>query len=223
MKRGDGSRVAFVFNCGYYLCLKDKYTLLYANEWDIMQLDDEGGEVVGYFKKDEVQDERLVNTRNKIYAELYILVSMICGISVTVKYFIYGFDIEHIITELILLFIGGMYFLYRSVRLGVFSAEIELHDRKNKWSMKKKNLVMSVGLGVGIALVMGINSSVQYADGVQQSIYYFFITGFASLMIYLPFLVIVLVLGNEAAKRKSDRVMNKMLDNDEFGDDDEKH
>ena len=178
---------------------------------------------MGFFNKSQVKDERVVNIRNKIYAEIYVLVATICTISVIVKYFIYGYNLEYVMTELTILFLGGIYFLYRSVTLGIFSAEVELHDRKNKWSTKKKNLIMSVGLGIGIALAMGINSAVQYADGVQQSIEYFFLVGFVSLMIYLPFLIIVLVAGNEYAKRKSDNVMNKMLDDDEFGDDNEKH
>ena len=176
-----------------------------------------------FFNKSQVKDERVVNTRNKIYAEIYFLVAAICTISVIVKHLIYGVNMEYVITELTILFLGGIYFLYRSVMLGVFSAEVELHDRKNKWSTKKKNLFISVGLGIGIALVMGINSAVQYADGVQQRIEYFFLVGFVSLMIYLPVLVGVLVTGNEIAKRKSDNVMNKMLDDDEFGDDNEKH
>ncbi|WP_087974787.1 DUF6773 family protein [Oceanobacillus rekensis] len=178
---------------------------------------------MGFFKKSQVKDEWVINTRNKIYAEVYVLVVVLCSISAIVKYFVYDLNMEHVLTELIILITVGIYYLYRSIRLGIFSAEVELHDRKNKWSMQKKNLFMSVGLGIGIALFMGINSSVRYADGVQQSIYYFLITGFGSLMIYLPFFVVILVAGNEMAKRNSDRAMNKMLDNDEFGDDDEKH
>ena len=178
---------------------------------------------MGFFKKSKVKDEWVTNTSNKIYAEIYVLVVLICSISAIVKYFIHGNNMEHILTELIILITSGIYFLFRSVRLGIFSAEVELHDRKNKWPMQKKNLFMSVGLGIVIALFMGINSSVRYADGIQQSVSYFFITGFGSLMIYLPFFVTLLVIGNEIAKRKSDQNINKILDNDEFGDNDEKH
>lgn len=176
-----------------------------------------------FSKKNRMQDEWVVHTRNKIYAELYVLVVIICNISAILKYFVYGLSIEHVLTELLILFACGVYYLYRSVRLGLFSAETELHDREHKWSRQKKNLFGGIGLGVGIALVMGVNSAVQYAEGTQQSIYYFFLTAFASLMIYLPFFVVVLVVGNEMAKRKSDRIMNNMLDQDEFGNDDEKH
>lgn len=176
-----------------------------------------------FLRKSQVKDERLINNKNKIYAEIYVLVVVICIISAVVKSFIYDFNFEHVITEFIILITGSIYFMYRSVRLGVFSAEVELHDRQNRWSTQKKNLLIGIGLGVGIALVMGINSAVQYADGVPQSIHYFFLVGFIALMIYLPFFVVVLVVGNEIAKRKSDHVMNKMLDIDEFGDDNEKH
>ncbi len=113
--------------------------------------------------------------------------------------------------------------MYRSASLGIVSAEIEMHDRKSKWSHQKKNLFSSLILGIGIALVFGINSAVQYAEGVNQSIYYFLLTTFVSLIIYIPFFLIFLVVGNETLKKKSDKAINKMLDDNEYGDNDEKY
>ena len=176
-----------------------------------------------FFKKSVTQDERVFNIKNKIYAEIYMLVIVICGISALVKHYVYDLNIEHMFTEFIILIAGAIYYMFRSVMLGVFSAEVELHDRKSKRSMHQKNLIYSIAFGIGIALFMGINSAVRYAEGPGQSMEYFFITAFASLMFYLPFFVIILVVGNGIAKRKSDKVMSKMLDDDEFGDDDEKH
>ncbi|WP_217586280.1 DUF6773 family protein [Lentibacillus saliphilus] len=173
---------------------------------------------MGLFKKRAVQDERVVNMKNKIYAELYILILVICAASVVIKRFVYEPGFEHISTELTILIAGGLYYTYRSAKLGVFSAEVELHDRQSKWSMQKKNLVMSIGLGVVIALAFGINSAVQYAEGFAQSVYYFLLTAFGSLMIYLPVFIMLLVVGSELAKRKSEREIDKML-----GDDDEKY
>ncbi|MUV37565.1 hypothetical protein JNUCC1_01371 [Lentibacillus sp. JNUCC-1] len=180
---------------------------------------------MGIFKRKKNEDERIVNVRNKIYAELYIVVIVICMSSIIIKQFVYDMSTEHnrIYTELIILIGGGVYYLFRSARLGIYSAEVELHDRTSKWSMRKKTLVISIALGIGMALAFGINSAVQYADGVGQSIYYFFMVAFVSLMIYLPFFIIILVVTNEVAKRKSDEVVDKMLDDDESGDDDEKH
>ena len=174
------------------------------------------------FKKANVKDERITNIKNKIYAEIFILVIVICGISSFVKGTIYDMGIESIITELSILFISGVYYLYRSTRLGVVSAEVEMHDRKSKWPQKKKNLVYGIILGVGIALFLGINSAVRYAEGVGQSIYYFFLVAIVSLIFYLPFFLFVLVVGHDVAKKKSDEAIDKMLD-DESGDDDEKY
>lgn len=176
---------------------------------------------MGLFKKSGIKDERITNTKNKIYAEIHILVMVIAVVSVIFKYFFYNLGIESVTTELLILFLSGVYYVYRSTRLGVFSAEIEMHDRESQWPQQKKNLVASITLGVVIALVFGTNS-VQYADGVLQRIYYFFLTALVSLMIYLPFFLIFIVGGNEILKRNSEKSIDRML-HDESGDNDEKH
>lgn len=174
-------------------------------------------------KKSKFKDERLANLKNKIYAEIYILVMVIIGISTVAKYFIYDMGIQGITTELAIAFISGVYYTYRSTRLGVISAEVEMHDRESKWTRQKKNLFTGIILGILIALFFGINSAVQYAEGPGQRIYYFSLVSIVSLMIYLPLFLVVLVLGNDILKKKSDKAVNKMLDADESGDRDEKY
>ncbi|SFE58276.1 DUF6773 family protein [Alteribacillus iranensis] len=175
------------------------------------------------FLNSKIQDERVLHTKYKIYSEIYILVIIICGISALLKRYVYDLTIEHMFTEFIILLAGAIYYVVRSVMLGIFSADVEMHDQKSKHSMRKKTLIYSVVFGLGIALFMGVNSAVRYAEGPGQSIEYFFITAFGSLMIYLPFFVIILVVGNEVGKRMSDKAVNKMLDADDSGDNDEKH
>ncbi|MCH4825398.1 DUF6773 family protein [Planococcus halocryophilus] len=175
-----------------------------------------------FYKKTKFEDERLTNIKNKIYAEVYILIIVFLSISIVLKYFIYNLGAQSITTELIILFVSGIYSAYRSTKLGLFSAEIEMHDRKSKWSRQKKNLFASIILGVGIALFFGINSAVQYAEGTLQSIHYFLLTTLVSLMMYLPFFLIFFVLGNEVLKKNSENSINKMFD-DESGDSDEKY
>lgn len=175
------------------------------------------------YKKKAFEDERITIIKNKIYAEIYIVVVVISFISIILKYFIYNLGPSSIATELTILIASGVYYLYRSASLGIVSAEVEMHDSTSKWSKRKKNIISSIALGVGIALVFGINSAVQYAEGVNQSITYFLLTTFVSLLIYLPFFLIFLVVGNETLKNKSDKAINKMLDDEESGDIDEKY
>ncbi|EIM05376.1 hypothetical protein A1A1_16680 [Planococcus antarcticus DSM 14505] len=177
---------------------------------------------MGLYKKSNLKDERITNIKNKIYSEIHILVMVILSISVVLKYFFYNLGAESIATELFIFFASGVYSIYRSTKLGVFSAEIEMHDRKSKWSKQKKDLFLSITLGIVIALGFGINSAVRYADGTSQSISYFLLTTFASLLIYLPFFLIFVVGGNEVLKKNSEKSINKMLD-DEPGDYDEKY
>lgn len=178
---------------------------------------------MSFYKKTNIQDERIINIKNKIYAEIYILVVAITSISFILKYFMYDLGTQSVATELTILVVTSIYYTYRSTRLGLVSAEIEMHDRKSKRSQQKKNLIASITLGVGIAIIFGINSAVQYAEGLNQSINYFLVTALVSLLIYLPFFIIFIVVGNNALKKESDKSINRILDEDESGDNDEKY
>lgn len=181
---------------------------------------------MGLFKKKKQEDEWVTQTRNKIYAEVYILVIAICGISIVVKFFINAYAANLQLRndiEIIILLASAFYYLHRSVRLGIFSAEAELNDRKSKWSRQTKNIFLSIAAGFGIAVFMGLNSAVNYGEGTEQSIYYFFMVMIVTLIIYVPVMLIIFVVGNGMAKRESDRVMDDMLKDDSNGEDDEKY
>jgi len=140
-------------------------------------------------------DERIENIRNKIFKEMYYVVMTICLISVFFKMYKFGIGesalMEEAILELVILIVGGVYFLARSIFLGVFWDEVEIHDRTSKTPMSKKTIFRSVGLAFLIAIIMGINSAVSYADSTSQGLWYFIQVLFVSLMIYLPILLIL--------------------------------
>ena len=140
-------------------------------------------------------DERIENIRNKIFKEMYYVVMTICLISVFFKMYKFGIGesalMEEAILELVILIVGGVYFLARSIFLGVFWDEVEIHDRTSKTPMSKKTIRRSVGLAFLIAIIMGVNSAVSYADSTSQGFWYFILVLFVSLMIYLPILLIL--------------------------------
>ena len=140
-------------------------------------------------------DERIENIRNKIFKEMYYVVMTICLISIFFKMYKFGIGesalMEEAILELVILIVGGVYFLARSIFLGVFWDEVEIHDRTSKTPMSKKTIFRSVGLAFLIAIIMGINSAVSYADSTSQGFWYFIQVLFVSLMIYLPILLIL--------------------------------
>ena len=140
-------------------------------------------------------DERIENIRNKIFKEMYYVVMTICLISVFFKMYKFGIGesalMEEAILELVILIVGGVYFLARSIFLGVFWDEVEIHDRTSKTPMSKKTIRRSVGLAFLIAIIMGVNSAVSYADSTSQGFWYFIQVLFVSLMIYLPILLIL--------------------------------
>ena len=169
---------------------------------------------MGLFKRKMV-DERVQNIQNKIYREIYNIVSIICFISLIVKTVIFELGIEHVATELIVLTVSGIYYCYRAMYTGVLSEEVEIHDANSKLRYSTKTIFIGIFTGVVIALAMGLNSALNYADSNAQAIEYFFMVFFVSLLIYVPFLALFLFIGHQSAVKKSQQVNDKMLKDDE--------
>ena len=76
--------------------------------------------------------------------------------------------------------------------------------------------IIGIGIGAAIGIVLGIifgfNSALNYADGTVQAIYYFVLTFATTVMMYTPFLFIILCVPYIVAKKKSELVNKKMLE-----------
>lgn len=171
---------------------------------------------MGFWNK-KIVDERVYNTQNKIYREIYILTLIIVIVSIGVKFYRFGVSMESVATEMVILICASLYYGFRSAQLGVFSDEVELHDANSKFSYSTKQLIVGIGLGLIIALFMGVNSAYQYADSSAQAIEYFFIVFIVSLMIYVPFYLLLLFGAYKSALNKSQKVNRKMLEDDDAG------
>ncbi|MBO0959920.1 hypothetical protein J1P26_09295 [Neobacillus sp. MM2021_6] len=139
----------------------------------------------------KVTDERIENIRNKIFKEMYYLIMVICFISIGIKVFKYGVDTKLMVLELVILFFGGVYYLIRSIFLGVYWDEVEMHDRTSKTTMGSKTIFSSIGLALVMAIMIGVKSAVSYADGRAQGIWYFAMVSFASIVIYVPIFLLL--------------------------------
>lgn len=157
--------------------------------------------------KGKQMDERVVNTQNKIYKEIYTLIMLICLLSVIVKFVAMGTDTS-VITEVVIMLASSLYYLIRSVSLGVYSDAVEVHDRSNKFKMSTKNIVAGSAFGLGLALFFGLRSATLYADGTMQSLWYFILVFAVSLMIYVP-VFLLLTFGLHTAANKASTNVNK--------------
>ncbi len=169
---------------------------------------------MGLFKR-KYRDERVTVEQNKIYREIYILIYLICLGSVAYKFVNFGFEIEHVVTEMIIFLVAGIYYGIRSTQKGLFTSEVEMHDNRSKWSYQTKNIVYGVVFGVLIALFFGFNSAFRFADSTSEAVSYFFITFGASMMFYIPFLVVFIVVSYSIAKNRSDKAIEKQLEDEE--------
>ena len=170
--------------------------------------------IMGLFKR-KIVDERVQNIQNKIYREIYYIVSIFCVISLLSKRFIYGQGTEHVATEIIILIVCGVYYTIRAMYSGVLSEEVEIHDANSKVRFSTKTAFIGIACGVVIALSMGLNSAINYADSNAQAIEYFFMVFLISLIIYAPFLAIFLYITHQSAVKKSKQINDKMLEDDE--------
>ena len=110
----------------------------------------------------------------------------ICLGSFFLKVFLFDVGAKGVVLELLIILVSGVYYLARSIFLGVYWDEVELHDRNSKVPMSNKTIFTSVGLSLLIAIIMGINSAVNYADSTSQGLWYFVLVLLVSIAIYLP-------------------------------------
>lgn len=144
-----------------------------------------------FFKRTKkITDERVEHVRNKIYKEMYHVILAICLVSALFKLYKYGAGSGELYLEFVILVAGGLYYLARSIFLGVFWDEVEMHDRTSKTPMSRKTILGSVIFALIISIIMGVNSAVSYADGSSQGVWYFVLVSFVSVMIYLPILLL---------------------------------
>ncbi|GAB6929079.1 hypothetical protein JCM10914A_30620 [Paenibacillus sp. JCM 10914] len=165
-----------------------------------------------WFKKHSAEDERIVNLKNKIYKEVYILIMIICSISVIIKSFALH-PTESVWLELLIMLSGSIYFGIRSVALGIYSDEVEVHDQRNKMSFSKRTALWGLAIGIILALYFGIRSAVLFGnDNSSTEIKYFFMVFFVSLILYIPLFVGV----NLVIHHGANRVSQKMSQNDQL-------
>jgi len=157
-------------------------------------------------------DERVKNLQNKIYKEVCVLIMIVCSISILIKFFQLGVSLDNVLTEWLIIFISSAYYYVRTAYLGILTDEIEVHDSNSKVKFGTKNVLFGVVFGLVFALVFGLNSAFNYADSTQQAIEYFVVVFLVSLIIYVPLLAGVMSLTYKAAKKKSDQVVQKNLE-----------
>ena len=161
--------------------------------------------------KKKTVDERIENTKNKIYKEVYIVIMVICVISIGVKYYLYGTTAKQLITELLVMFLSALYYGIRSVWLGIYIDEIEVHDRTSKLPLRTKNIIIGLVGGVAMAIFFGIRSSIVYGNSSNR-LWYFITVFIVSIMMYCPFLVAITVIGDSAARKASKKITQKHED-----------
>ncbi|MCD5324356.1 MULTISPECIES: DUF6773 family protein [Pontibacillus] len=172
---------------------------------------------MGLFNPGRVQDERVRNLQNQVYKEMYMVVLIVCGLSVALKVYQQGVVEANIGTELMIAIAGGAYYLIRASKLGIYSYEVETHDQKSRVSHDQKYLWGGILSGLLISSLFGIRSVIEYADSTGEGVLFFFLSLFGGLIIYLP-LFLIIVSMPMLAKRKSDRTIEKQLEDEDDGD-----
>ncbi|MDD1505653.1 hypothetical protein PVA17_23310 [Lysinibacillus sp. CNPSo 3705] len=175
------------------------------------------------FWKSKHVDERIKNQQNKIYKEIFFFVIVICLISILIKFITEGVSSVNVLTERLILLFSAVYYCGRAAYLGIFTDEVEIHDSTSKFKLSTKFIIFGVAIGMVIAIIMGVNSAFNYAESTPQAIYFFSLVFFVSLLLYASCIAGILLLFYGLAKKKSDRVIQRMLEDEDSGDRCEKH
>ncbi|NWL86668.1 hypothetical protein DMN77_03525 [Paenibacillus sp. 79R4] len=169
-----------------------------------------------WFQRKSVKDERIVNLKNQIAKEAWVLTLMICSISVIVKTFFFMGE-QSVWVELVILIATGLYSMIRSVSSGVYSDEVEVHDQTHRFSVSKKQLMTGLASGLFLALFFGFRSAYLYADGDGALQVKYFLSVFAaSLILYIPFFVILTAVSHLVMNKLSKRRSTSDLDDNDL-------
>lgn len=162
-----------------------------------------------WLNRRKVEDERIVNMKNKIYKEAYLLIVSICTLSVIVKSFTLS-DWTSSLPEIAIISAGSLYAGIRSVLLGIYSDEVEIHDSSRKIKFNTRIMLWGIGSGIFLALFFGIRSAILFGDGsLTTGLRYFFLVSLISLLIYIPLFAGVLVLFHQLANKASQKISRK--------------
>ncbi|RSK29083.1 hypothetical protein EJF36_20570 [Bacillus sp. HMF5848] len=162
-------------------------------------------------RNQNIKDERIENLKNKVYREMFTVVTIICGFSMALKLFFIGLH-ANVTTEILVLILPGLYYLLRITKLGIYSEEIEMHDQKSKLSISVKNIVYALAIGIVLGVGFGLRAAIMDASTTGEAVYYFVLVFVATLMIYVPIIAFTATLIHVAAKRKSEQMINENLE-----------
>ncbi len=156
-------------------------------------------------KKGTVRDERIEQLKNRIYKEIYVLIAIICSVSVLWKTFAYRGE-QSTLLEVIILLAGGVYYVIRSIALGIYSDEVEVYEQSGKRSYGKRTLFTGLAIGLALALLFGIRSAALYGDE-NTYVKYFALVFLVSLGLYIPLfaggLTLMHFMANKLSRRAS--------------------
>lgn len=159
------------------------------------------------------RDERVEAGKSQIFRELYYWMMGFTFLSIIVKSIIYPDDWKRSIFEMGLMIFSSLYYILRSVQKGLYSDEVEMHDRQNKRTVGQKNLLIGLGSGLAIALYFGFRSAIVYGSE-GTTVKYFFASFFGGLLIYIP-IFLVIVISADILARKGSGKMHKRKNEDE--------
>lgn len=148
----------------------------------------------------KIKDERIENIQNKFFKDAYLLAVVISIVSMGVKTYVFSYDLRQFLPELAVIIIPSLYYGIRIVLSGVYWAESEMKASNSKLPLTLKNFLYGIAIGVVISLFFGVRSAVVYGSEGSR-IYYFLLVFLASLTIYTPVFVMIIVLPDLIGKR----------------------
>ena len=161
-------------------------------------------------KTQDIQDERVVAQRRKIYSEAYGILMIALIASVFVQQFFLDAPFEQYAVELIC-FVGmSIYIIIRWLTLG-----LDLYNDSKR--AKTMHFVFSIVAGIVVTAINGVSNYSRYAEHYKETGIGYFIAVLAIIFISTAALVFVvryaLVYAN---KKRHEKIIKKLEEDDMF-------
>lgn len=166
-----------------------------------------------FLQKSKTLDERIAHTKNKIYKEAYGLTMLLCIVFAVINYQIYRYNMI-LFSMIIIIVIPSLYIYIKSIIIGLYSDEVEVHDRNSKTQISLKKMISGIIIGLFMGLFFGIRSSLLYAHNTKQHIVFFIIVFLISTAIYIPFFLAFIMLPHFTGQFLSKKISLKNENND---------
>ncbi|WP_159881666.1 DUF6773 family protein [Paenibacillus puerhi] len=162
-------------------------------------------------KNKKIKDERIMQLKNKIQSEAYMVVIFLAGISCFIKSHVMDLDFSQFAVEFGIIILSTAYIAIRSMLIG--------HDLMNNSKGGKVLTITSIlAISLAISIINGVRNYSLYSDkysGVFDGLFIsVLVVTFISAVVFISVVFALLYGSNLLGQRRIEKKLNEVEDDD---------